>query len=220
VSAKRLQRWWYRRSCRDQVIKRYYDAPWPRSSAHFSECRFLVVDLETTDLSAQQGEVASIGWVVIEQGVIQISSSEYYLVQLEKDVGQSAVYHHLHDQELAEARKITDIFKRFLEAAMGCVLVFHHAGLDMAFLNKLSHSIYGVSLCSIVVDTLELEKRKFIRQNQMVEQGALRLFNCRERYGLPVYPAHNAFVDALATAELLLAYAANQGVEPVLSDFI
>ncbi len=217
---KYLQRWWYSRQCRNQAIKRYYDAPWPRLSTGFSECRFLVVDLETTDLSAQQGEVASIAWVAVARGEIQMSSSEYHLVQLENNVGQSAVYHQLHDQDLIEASKVTAILERFLEAAAGSVLVFHHASLDMAFLNKLSSAIYGVPLCAIVADTLELEKRKLTRQGRMIEQGALRLFSCRERYHLPVYPAHNAFMDALATAELFLAYAANQGTEPVLGDFV
>lgn len=36
-------------------------------------------------------------------------------------------------------------------------------------------------------------------------RGDLTLAGCRVRYGLPDYPAHNALVDALATAELLLA---------------
>ena len=32
-----------------------------------------------------------------------------------------------------------------------------------------------------------------------------RLDDCRERYGLPRYGAHNALTDAIATAELWLA---------------
>ena len=30
---------------------------------------------------------------------------------------------------------------------------------------------------------------------------------CRDRYSLPALPAHNALLDALATAELLIAHA-------------
>ena len=38
--------------------------------------------------------------------------------------------------------------------------------------------------------------------------GQLRLWNARTRYGLPVYKAHNALTDAVATAELYLAQVA------------
>ena len=41
-----------------------------------------------------------------------------------------------------------------------------------------------------------------------IQPGNLRLFNLRPHFGLPQYKAHNALYDALATAELFLAMAA------------
>ena len=44
-----------------------------------------------------------------------------------------------------------------------------------------------------------------------IAPGDLRLFNLRERYHLPNYKAHNALSDAISTAELFLALAAESG---------
>ena len=43
-----------------------------------------------------------------------------------------------------------------------------------------------------------------------IKSGDLRLQACRDRYNLPPYPAHNALIDALATAELLVAHASHR----------
>jgi DNA polymerase-3 subunit epsilon len=46
----------------------------------------------------------------------------------------------------------------------------------------------------------------------------LRLAECRSRYNLPAYPAHNALMDALAAAELLLAQLDHKGKKVRLTD--
>jgi DNA polymerase-3 subunit epsilon len=52
---------------------------------------------------------------------------------------------------------------------------------------------------------MELAMRK--RRDQPVKPGDLQLSTLRSRYNLPRYTAHNALIDACATAELLLAIA-------------
>ena len=52
---------------------------------------------------------------------------------------------------------------------------------------------------------IELAMRK--RRNLPVPHGDLRLRKLRANYNLPDYTAHNALIDACATAELLLAIA-------------
>lgn len=217
---KSVRRRWYAGRNIKTPMADFLSASWPKSNALFDELEFLVADIETTSLEANEGEIASIAWVVIEKGVIKLSLAESYLIQLERDVGQSAVFHHLHDECLSQALKVTPVFECFLKAAAGRVLVFHHAGLDMAFLNKLSRELYQTPLLAPIVDTLLLEKKKLLRHKEMVEPGELRLFNCRGRYSLPVYPAHDALCDAIATAELLLAYRACRGGEATLSGLL
>ena len=56
-----------------------------------------------------------------------------------------------------------------------------------------------------VVDTLLQEQQLLQRREVPIKHGELRLQACRDRYNLPQFTAHNALLDALATAELLVA---------------
>ena len=62
---------------------------------------------------------------------------------------------------------------------------------------------------------MELALRK--RRDQPVKQGELQLTSLRARYNLPRYTAHNALIDACATAELMLAIAAKMNPSGSLS---
>jgi DNA polymerase-3 subunit epsilon len=53
---------------------------------------------------------------------------------------------------------------------------------------------------------IEWARRK--RRDQQIQDGDLQLGRLRSRYHLPRYTAHDALIDAVATAELLLAMAA------------
>jgi len=191
----------------------FLDAPLPAGNNSFESVEFLVADLETTSLDANDGEIASIGWVPIKNGVIQLAEAEQYFSKIDDGVGQSAVVHQIRDSELNDASSVTAIMNRFLEVAVGKVLVFHNAELDMAFLNCLSKKLYATPVLAPVVDTLQLERRRLLRNDSVLQTGVLRLHCCRQRYNLPDYPGHDALTDALATAELLLAWAACSGGE-------
>ena len=57
-------------------------------------------------------------------------------------------------------------------------------------------------------DTLELHRRLIVRWGEAPMRLALRLWTARERYGLPIYRAHEALIDAVSCAELFLAQVA------------
>jgi len=67
-----------------------------------------------------------------------------------------------------------------------------------------------------------LARRAMERRQQPFRARDLRLFNLRASHHLPRYPAHNALSDALATAELFLALAAeaNPAGKAMLGDFM
>ncbi|RLA61263.1 MAG: 3'-5' exonuclease [Gammaproteobacteria bacterium] len=167
---------------------------------------FLVCDAEMSSLDANEGELLSLGWVSVEGGAIALESAQHYLVKAGNSVGQSAAIHQLRDCDLEGGRADAELLNIFLSAAAGCILVFHNAALDTAFLNRLTWREFGAPLLMPTIDTLLLEEAKLRRNDVVIKAGDLRLQSCRERYNLPVYPAHNALVDALATAELLLAH--------------
>jgi DNA polymerase-3 subunit epsilon len=114
------------------------------------------------------------------------------------------------------------VLSSFLAVAGGRVLVFHNAALDMAFLNRISRRQFNAPVLMPVVDTLLQEQQLLRRREVPIRPGDLRLQACRERYNLSQFPAHNALLDALATAELLVAMARHrsQGQDFALANLL
>lgn len=179
------------------------------------ELDYLVVDTETSALKTEDGELLSIGWVTIQNGEVQIKDARHFyikgLMSQHESVGESAAIHQIRDCELQSGIYIEEAISLFLEASQNKILVFHHAGLDLAFLNKHVKHLMGAPLLIPHVDTLLIDKQKLSRQKEVLKKQDLTLASCRTRYGLPDYPAHNALNDALSTAELLIAQAKHKG---------
>jgi DNA polymerase-3 subunit epsilon len=206
-----LKRYFFRRRVDDPLMQAFLQAKLPSRGTAFKQLELLVIDLETTSLKASEGEIASIGWVPIRQGLVRVAEAEHYFSRISSGVGQSAVIHHIHDSQLAEGDHIVDILDRLLTVAAGKVLVFHNATLDINFLTSRCLPAYGCPLVAPIIDTLLLERRKMLRINRLIPPGSLRLHSCRSRYGLSDFPQHDALSDALAAAELLLAWVAHAG---------
>lgn len=199
----RLQRHWWRRKTHQPLLKTLLSEA--LHSRPFLQTRYVVIDLETTALLPKQGEIASIAWVVIEQGIIHLNQSAHFHIKLQQEVGQSAIYHQLTDTDLESGVALDHAMTAMLAAINNSVLVFHNAQLDMGFINHYLRANWGAPLIMPVVDTLLAERKRLTLRQDSLLAGDLRLFQCRQRYGLPDVPLHNALGDALATAELWLA---------------
>ena len=204
LSLRRLR---HRQRVAGTALAACWQTPLKSTGSDWRQASYLVCDAEMSSLEVASGELLSLGWVAIQAGSIGLDSAHHLLLSPEGSVGQSATIHQLRDCELADGADSLRVLEAFLAAAAGHILVFHHAALDLAYLDRLCQQHYGAPLLMPVVDTLALERRRLARRDQPIGSGELRLQACRERYGLPDYPAHNALVDALATAELLLAQA-------------
>jgi DNA polymerase-3 subunit epsilon len=207
----RLRRQAYARRVAGTALQTCWRTPLPSTGSDWRQVSFLVVDAEMSSLDVNEGELLSVGWVVVDGGSIALDSARHYLIKAENSVGQSATIHNLRDCELAEADTRAEVLARFLEAAGGKVLVFHNAALDLAYLNGVSRREFNAPILMPAVDTLLQEQALLQRRDIPIKPGDLRLQACRDRYNLPPYPAHNALLDALATAELLVAMAKHRG---------
>jgi DNA polymerase-3 subunit epsilon len=127
---------------------------------------------------------------------------------VDQSVGHSAAIHELLDSDLARGVSLEAGIQLLFEAARSRVWLFHHASLDVAFLQKACVSWAGFAPPFTVLDTMHMELAMRKRRGLPVHTGDLRLDNLRSNYNLPRYKAHNALIDACATAELLLAIAA------------
>lgn len=207
----RLRRLRYARKVAGTTLHKAWHTAVASRGTDWREVSFLVCDAEMSSLDANEGELLSLGWVCVRGGGIALESARHYLLKAGGSVGQSATIHQLRDCELEQGRPEAEVLELFLSAAAGHVLVFHNAALDTAYLNQLTCLAFNAPLLMPTVDTLLLEEAVLRRSDAVIKPGDLRLQACRERYNLPSFPGHNALLDALATAELLLAQARHRG---------
>ena len=211
-----LQRWRHRRrcrklahACRQPVLKTYLESCAALDIGRIDKTPLIAADLELTGMDNSTDRIIAMGWTLVDGGRIRIGSNRHMLINPEdQTVGTSAAYHELLDNEVAEGEPLEKGLEELFTAAQGRVWIFHHAGLDIAFLKKACARWARLLPGFIVLDTLRIEYRLRLRREVPVKQGDLQLSQIRGLYGLPRYTAHNALNDAVATAELMLAIAA------------
>jgi DNA polymerase-3 subunit epsilon len=200
-------------------LRDYLASPLPGPEAPLDGLRLLAVDIETTGLDPRRDRVLSIGWLPVDGHRVVLGGAGRVVVRDEggaSGVGQSATVHGLTDDRLAAGVPVEDAVARLLSALAGRVLLAHFARIETAFLGAVCERAWGAVMPCVVVDTFELERRAVAGGwGSEPAGGALRLWTARERFGLPVYRAHEALTDALACAELYLAQRAElQATDP------
>jgi DNA polymerase-3 subunit epsilon len=196
------------RQCRRASLQSYIEKCPGQAVDKLVTTPMISVDLELTGLDAMQNHIIAIGWTKIDHGRIRFGTNRHIVVSTEQSVGHSAAIHELMDNEVAMGAPLETGLKALFKAAKGRVWLFHHAGLDVAFLQKACLSWAGVTPPFAMLDTMQMELVVRRRRDQPVKHGDLQLGNLRAKYNLPRYTAHNALIDACATAELALAIAA------------
>ncbi len=190
--------------CHEGALKQLLRSPTPSINTKLKDVEFLVADLEMTGLNPSTDKILSIGTTLISNKEIDHSSATHQLVfQDNVDLANSAPIHRIFNQDVTQGVSLENSLTAFLQQLQGRVLVLHHAALDKRFINTALAKLYGTSLLCHTLDTLQIERRRL--QQHGKEAHHLDLASTRARYGLPNYTAHNAAIDALATAELLLA---------------
>ena len=214
-SSKRLTLWNRARICKAKPIAKIYRSQLPLLTLRVDQAPLLAIDLEMTGLDAHRDHILSIGWVPINRGAIDTEGAQHWLIKTDREVGDSATIHGITDSQRATATDKKQVMGRFLNACRGRLLLFHHAPLDLAFIDRSCRIAFNSGFRPALIDTLAAERKRLARHTDSIGQGALRLAACRERYGLPSYSGHNALSDALATAELFLAQVSADGDSPV-----
>lgn len=187
----------------------------PAGQAPCYDVDIVALDLETTGLNPTKDSILSIGLVNIQQMAIRLDTSWHQIIQIEHPLNEdSVVIHEITDDQAASGLPLVEVLPYLLERLSGRVMLAHYKAIEHNFLNAACQRIYGAPFVIPTIDTLVLAARVFERRNHSVQPGDLRLFNLRPRYNLPRYKAHNALSDALATAELFLAMAAEMAPKP------
>lgn len=205
----RARRWLSGRKHVEPPLDALIGSEIPGPDSLFAETEFVSLDIETTGLDPSSADMLSVGWVVVREGKINLSSAESFIVRPSGDVGDSASVHGLTDTVVGTGLDWGIVLDKIIKVLTGRVLLVHHAGLDHALLDRMCLQRFGSRLLVPVVDTLALEHRRRHQKHHLENNGSLRLADLRDEYGLPRYSAHDCLVDAIATAELLLAIVAH-----------
>ena len=213
----KLQHWRFHKKAIGTPLQPLYEQPLIKARQKFADTRFLVLDCEMSGLDLKSCQLLSLGWVMIEHGRMVNSSARHQLIHADRGAGDSSRIHGLLDSSLAGATSVASVLMLLIKHMQGAVLVFHHAPLDIRFLQKAAIESFRCPLLFSYIDTMHVEKRRVHMQGKTM---GLRLSQCRERYGLTSSQQHNALADAQATAELMLAQASylGKGHELKLSD--
>ncbi len=191
-------------------VRDYLSAPLIDRSRDVHSVSLLSLDFETSGLDSSKDHIVSAGYVVIDRGEIQLSTATHELVRTDKSLTEeSVVIHKITDDDVSAGRPLEEVVGKLLQVLAGKIMVAHNARIEISFLTQACHKLYGVSPRFPAIDTMKIARQWLERRNKEIERGDLRLFNLRKRYALPMYQAHNALTDAIATAELLQAQIAH-----------
>ena len=199
------RRWWHGRAA-PGPLRDYLAQPTLDLDQDWRALEYLVLDFETTGTDPLRHEILSAGYLDIAGAAVRVASG-------------TVVIHGITHDLAAEGRPGEAVIGELLEALTGRVLVGHHVATEVNFLSRACRELYGAPFVGPAVDTLALEFAALRRAGHTPQRGDLRLGGARARRGLPRYRAHNALLDALATAELFLAQATDLGA-PRLADLL
>lgn len=191
------------------IMQDFLAAPFPHAKRSCQDVEIAAVDMETTGLDPDQDRILSIGLVLIKGMSINLADAWQANIRSERSLPEeTVVIHGITDDQSAKGQSLEAALSVLLSKLTGRILLVHNASLEQRFLDRACLSIYKTPFIIPTIDTQALARRRFDRSNLPIKSGDLRLFNLREHYNLPRYNAHNALSDALATAELFLAIAA------------
>lgn len=205
-------------SALNEVAANFSKVPFPSAATSVQQASFLAIDLELTGLNPRKDHIVSIGWVPVRSEEVVLSEARHYLINSPVSVGQSAVYHGLHDHQLVNGQDLSQVLTELLSQYAGYVFVAHHSQLDEQFLRIACGRCFGKTPRFKFIDTMKIEWQRLLRQGKVVKHDALKLPNCLKRHNLPENNNHHALEDAFSCALLLLSQLKLGGSNMLLSD--
>ncbi len=170
----------------------------PGADLPLEHAEFVVVDLETTGLSAARDRICEIG----AQRVLALELEDAFETLVDPGVVLPRAVQMLTGiapQACRGAPRTELAVRRLLDFAGDAPLVAHNARFDLAFLDREVERLTGRRIAAAVVDTVWLARRLLGERSRRVGLASLSHF-----FGTAAQPCHRALPDAQATAEILV----------------
>ncbi len=184
----------------------------PLDQKTIADTKFVALDFETTGLNSENDGIVSIGLIEFDHQKVYTNTAKYWVVKPRESLTRKSVtIHGITHSETSDAPDLIEILDKFLKAIENKIVVVHFRHIERNFLHSAIMERLNEEILFPVVDTMQLEMN-YLKSSQGFfaklfnkPTASVRLNDCRKRYHLPLYSAHNALTDALATAELLQA---------------
>jgi len=174
-------------------------APGDAEARLLEHASFVVVDLETTGLSAARSRICEIGAAKVDG--LELAATFQTLANPRTPLPLAvASLTGIDDSALRRAPSVELAVRRFLSFAEDAVLVAHNARFDVAFLDRELVRLTGRRHAGPVIDTMWLARRLLVGRQSRFGLASLSHF-----FGTAARPCHRALPDAEATAEILIA---------------
>jgi DNA polymerase III subunit epsilon len=172
------------------------------TSAAISECRYVVVDVETSGLNLSKDRLIAIGAVAVHCGNIQLADSlEMVLRQNRVSDRDNILIHGIGGTAQAEGIPPVEALLTFLEYLGKSPLMAFHVTFDKTMIDRALKSFLGLKFNHPWVDLAYLSPALYpdlARSHRSLDQWM-------GRFNITNYARHSALADALSTAELMLA---------------
>nr|WP_297401289.1 3'-5' exonuclease [uncultured Marinobacter sp.] len=195
------------------LLVAFYRAGCPAPETPMSEIPMVALDFETTGLDPNQHSIVSIGLVPFTLDGIQLGRARHWIVRPQLPLHQTSIeIHGITHSDIDKAPDLQEVLGDLFAELNGRVTVVHYRAIERPFLDVALKWRLGEGIRFPVLDTMAIEahlhpNRQPSRWQKLTGKTpvSIRLADSRARYGLPHYAAHNALIDAMATAELLQA---------------
>ncbi len=171
---------------------------------------YTVLDPELTGLSARSEEIVSIGAVRVRGMTIVPGESFTSLVRPSIPLPKvSTLIHRITPEAIAGAPPLQEVLPGLVEFCKGTLIIGHHVGLDMEFINRACRKHLGRPLLNPCLDTMRMamlwrEQRSPSHYERFNLSISYVLTDLAREFGLPRFTAHDALGDAMQTAYLFL----------------
>ncbi len=179
--------------------KAYLDAFNEKNKLPLQNTRFIVLDTETTGFEKKKDRILSIGAVSLTNNKINVSDN--FEVYLEQDIfkPETVKIHGL--MKAGKLEKTTEIeaIEQFTDYIKNDILVAHHAGFDIGFINEmlLRHNLGKLKNKVLDTGTLYKSSKHLVYQDNLKHYS---LDDLCEELKVQKVDRHTASGDALITA--------------------
>jgi DNA polymerase-3 subunit epsilon len=167
--------------------------------ARGADCRWVVLDVETSGLDPASDTLLAVGAVAVRAGRIDVADSLELLVRPPRASGRDNILvHGIGEAAQRGGLPPEQACRELVEYLDGAPLVAFHASFDRAFLERATRAFLGQPLRNEWLDLAELAPALHAGAK------ARALDDWLSRFGITVDQRHHASSDALATAMLFL----------------